>query len=109
MISTFLREQKRYTQKELCAALKNKNESEEDTLKLIRKLKEYGILKIVKNSDSQKDMSDLQEEDIEVSDVEAGENDFLYVFTFVGVITIAGRVLKCYPNIFLLPRNQRRN
>ena len=101
MISTFLREQKRYTQKELCAALKNKNESEEDTLKLIRKLKEYGILKTVKASDIQKDMSDLVEEDIEVADVEAGENEYLYVFTFVGVITVAGRVLKCYPKYLI--------
>ena len=39
----------------------------------------------------------LTNTDIEIADVEVGENEYLYVFTFVGVITIEGRVLKCYP------------
>ena len=91
MISRFLREQKRYTQKELWQILQC---SEEKVVPLIRKLKEYGVLKAVKASDVQRNMSDLLDEDIEVADVEAGENEYLYVFTFVGVITVAGRVLK---------------
>jgi len=98
MISRFLREQKRYTQKELCQILQC---SEEKVVPLIRKLKEYGVLKAVKASDAQRNMSDLLDEDIEVADVEAGENEYLYVFTFVGVITVAGRVLKCYPKYLL--------
>lgn len=68
---------------------------------LIRKLKEFGVLKAVKNSDSQKNMDDLLEDDIEVADVEVGENEYYYVFTFVGVIVVAGRVLKCYPKYLL--------
>jgi hypothetical protein len=52
-------------------------------------------------------MSDLIEEDIEVADVEVGENEYLYVFTFVGVIIVAGRVLKCYPK-YLLHKEQPR-
>lgn len=98
MISEFVREQKRYTQKELCSILEC---SEEKAVILIRKLKEFGVLKAVRASDIQKDMSELLEEDIEVADVEAGENDYLYVFTFVGVIVVAGRVLKCYPKYLL--------
>ena len=98
MISRFLREQKRYTQKELCQMLQC---SEEKAVPLIRKLKEYGVLKAVKASDAQRNMSDLLDEDIEVADVEAGENEYLYVFTFVGVITVAGRILKCYPKYLL--------
>ena len=94
MISKFLREQKRYTQKDLCGLFECR---EEKAISIIRKLKEFGILKAVKFSDTQKDMSDLIDEDIEVADVEVGENEFFYVFTFVGVITVAGRVLKCYP------------
>lgn len=94
MISRFVREQKRYTQENLrnifeCTA--------EKTVAIIKKLKEYGVLKAVKATDVQKDMSDLIAEDIEVIDVEVGENEFLYVFTFVGVITVSGCVLKCYP------------
>ena len=105
MISEFVREQKRYTQKDLCRILKN---SEEKAIPLIRKLKEFGVLKAVKASDIQRDMSDLQDEDIEVADVEVGEDEFLYVFTFVGVIVVAGRVLKCYPK-YLLRADQLRD
>lgn len=98
MISKFVREQKRYTQLELCSVLEC---PEEEVVLYIRRLKEYGVLKAVKASDLQKDMSDLLDEDIEIADVEAGENEYLYVFTFVGVIVIAGRVLKCYPKYLL--------
>lgn len=102
MISEFVREQKRYTQKDLCHKLKC---SEEQVVPLIRKLKEFGVLKAVKASDVQKNMADLLDEDIEVADVEVGENEYLYVFTFVGVIVVAGRVLKCYPK-YLLHANE---
>ena len=61
----------------------------------------YGVLKAVKANDTQKDLTDLLDEDIEIADVEVGENEYLYVFTFVGVITIEGRVLKCYPKYLL--------
>ena len=53
MISEFVREQKRYTQNELCHILKC---SEEHAIPLIRKLKEFGVLKAVKASDIQKNM-----------------------------------------------------
>ena len=98
MISKFLREQKRYTQKDLLCILEC---SEEQVVFLIRKLKEFGVLKVVKSSELQRNMSDLVDEDIEVADVEIGENDYLYVFTFVGVIVVAGRVLKCYPKYLI--------
>lgn len=75
--------------------------SEEHAIPLIRKLKEFGVLKAVKASDIQKNMADLLEEDIEMVDVEVGENEYFYVFTFVGVIVVAGRVLKCYPKYLL--------
>ena len=98
MISVFLREQKRYTQEELTKAF---GCSEEKTVRILKRLKEYGVLKAVKANDTQKDLTDLVDEDIEIADVEVGENEYLYVFTFVGVITIEGRVLKCYPKYLL--------
>jgi len=104
MISKFLREQKRYTQKDLCEKFEC---SEEKVVPIIRKLKEFGILKAVKASDPQRDMSDLIDEDIEVADVEVGENEYLYVFTFVGVIVVAGRALKCYPKYLLQTEEPR--
>ena len=102
MISQFVREQKRYTQKELCNILKC---NEEKIVQLIKKLKEFGVMKAVKSTDKQKNMDELLEEDIEISDVEVGENDYYYVFTFVGVIVVAGRVLKCYPKYLLKGEN----
>ena len=105
MISEFVREQKRYTQKELCRILSC---SEEKVVPLIRKLKEFGVLKAVKASDIQRGLSDLLDEDIEVADVEVGEDEYLYVFTFVGVIVVAGRVLKCYPK-YLMNVDQLKN
>lgn len=102
MISVFLREQKRYTQGELVNAFKC---SEAKTVHILKRLKEYGVLKAVKANEVQKDLTDLVDEDIEIADVEVGENEYLYVFTFVGVITIEGRVLKCYPK-YLLDNNE---
>ena len=98
MISRFIREQKRYTQRDLSKLFEC---TEDKAIPIIRKLKEYGVLKVVKATDSQRDMSDLVNEDIEVADVEVGENEYLYVFTFVGVIVVAGRVIKCYPKYLL--------
>ena len=98
MISVFLREQKRYTQEDL---VKEFHCSEEKTVRILKRLKEYGVLKAVKANDTQKDLTDLLDEDIEIADVEVGENEYLYVFTFVGVITIEGRVLKYYPKYLL--------
>lgn len=98
MISVFLREQKRYTQDELVQKFQC---SEEKTVHILKRLKEYGVLKAVNANDKQKDLTDLLDEDIEIADVEIGENEYLYVFTFVGVITIEARVLKCYPKYLL--------
>ena len=98
MISVFLREQKRYTQEDLARKF---HFSKEKTVCVLRRLKEYGVLKAVKATDVQKDLTDLVEEDIEIVNVEVGENEILYVFTFVGVITIHGLVLKCYPKYLL--------
>ncbi|MDO5390733.1 MAG: hypothetical protein Q4F24_06565 [Eubacteriales bacterium] len=98
MISEFVREQKRYTKKELCRIL---NCTEDRAISLIRKLKEFGVLKAVRASQIQRDMSVLLDEDVEVADIEAGENAYLYVFTFVGVIVVAGCVLKCYPKYLM--------
>lgn len=94
MISKFVREQKRYTRDNLKSIFCC---SEADIIRIIKKLKGYGILKTVKNSDEQLNMSDLADEDIEVSDEDESSVKHLYVFTFVGLIIVEGRVLKCYP------------
>lgn len=94
MISKFIKEQKRYTQQELKEAF-GCNESK--TIEIIKKLKEYGVLKSVKLCDAQKDLSDLADDDILITDIGYSSEDCFYVFTFVGVLTISGIILKCYP------------
>lgn len=94
MISKYVKEQKRYTQDELRKIFEC---NIDETVQIIRKLKEYGIVKNVKKSDRQSMLSDLVEEDVRVTDIESGERELYYVFSFVGVIVVYGRVLKCYP------------
>lgn len=102
MISEFVREQKRYTRDNLKSIFCCSNT---DIIRIIKKLKVYGILRTVKNTDEQLDMSDLADEDIEVSDEDELSVKHLYVFTFVGIIIVEGRVLKCYPKyLFKTPK-----
>ena len=94
MKTAYIREQERYTQSNLSTLL---DASYTEIIPIIRRLKEFGVLKAVKATDDQKDMSDLLYEDIEISDVVAEDNEHYYVFTFVGVISIQSRILICYP------------
>lgn len=93
-ISVYIREQKRYTKKELLTMFRFNDEEIE---KFLRELKSYGILKAVKNDPKQKDLTELNDEDIEITDDTLANDELYYVFTFVGVITFGNRVLKCYP------------
>lgn len=98
IVSGYVREQKRYTKNEL----KNIFSFDETGVeKFIKSLKAYGVLKSVKNSTVQLEMSDLLDEDIEITDETAESGDCLYVFTYVGVITSGSRVVKVYPKYLL--------
>ena len=94
MISKYVKEQKRYTQDELKELFEC---GTDEVVLIIRKLKEYGIVKNVKKSSMQNMLSDLAERDVCVTDINVGEENLYYVFSFVGVIVIYGRILKCYP------------
>ena len=98
MISVFLREQKRYTLDDL---LEQFQSTREQAFHLLRRLKEYGVLKIVKANEEQKNLTDLVDEGVETIGVEFEEKEYFYVFTFVGVIITNGRVLKCFPKYLL--------
>lgn len=98
IISEFVREQKRYAKSDL-KRIFHFHSDEVDGF--IRNLKAFGVLKAVKNNSEQRELSDLVDEDIEVADVEIESDDYLYVFTYVGVITIGSRIIKCYPKYLL--------
>lgn len=102
MISEFIREQKRYTRDDLKLILSC---SDTEVIRIIKKLKDYGILKTVKNTNEQLNMSDLANEDVEVSNEDEFTVKYLYVFVFVGIIIVEGRVLKCYPKYLFKAKN----
>lgn len=98
LVSKYVREQKRYAKNEL----KHLFEFDESGIeKFLKTLKSYGIIKCVDNNNKQLEMTDLLDEDIEIKDVTADNGDCLYVFTYVGIITIGNRIIKVYPKYIL--------
>lgn len=98
IVSRYVREQKRYTKNDL----KNIFSFDESGVeKFIKHLKAYGVLKSVKNSTNQLEMSDLMDEDIEITEETAESGDCLYVFTYVGIITCGSRIVKAFPKYLL--------
>ena len=98
-IGCFFREQEKYTQARIGEILFDKEtltETEEKRIvALIKRLKEFGVLKRVK-----KDAVDLQEidnDDYSVAPVVLGDTESLYAFCFVGVLWVNEFIIKCYP------------
>lgn len=98
IVSNYVREQKRYTKNDLRSIF---SFDETGVEKFIKNLKAYGVLKSVRNSTDQVEMSDLIDEDIEISDETAESGDCLYVFTYVGIITCGSRIVKIFPKYLL--------
>ena len=94
----YIREQKRYSSKDLMDIL---NLNLDKIIDFIKKLKAYGVLKTVKKSTKQKDLSDLVDEEVEIGDVEFESDEYFYVFTFVGILTVGDIILKCFPKYLL--------
>lgn len=98
LVSKYVREQKRYTKNDLKHIFSFDDVGIE---KFLKNLKAFGILKCVENSNKQFEMSELIDEDIEIKDVTAESGDCLYVFTYVGLITLGNRIIKVYPKYLL--------
>lgn len=98
VISEFVREQKRYTKNELRTLF---SFDEPGVEKFTKNLKSYNILKTVANNNLQRELTDLVDEDIQIMDETAGNDECLYVFTYVGVVTLGSRVIKIYPKYVL--------
>lgn len=103
IVSSYVREQKRYTKNNLKSIF---SFDEIGVEKFIKNLKAYGVLKSVKNSNDQLEMSDLVDEDVEITDETAESGDCLYVFTYVGVITCGSRVVKVFPKYLLSGKSE---
>lgn len=98
IISEFVREQKRYSKNNLRRIF---HFSTDEVERFIKNLKAFGVLKTVKNNSEQLELSDLMNEDIEIADPKNEDANYLYVFTYVGIITIGSRIIKCYPKYLL--------
>lgn len=94
IVAAYVQEQKRYSKNDLRQLLKH---DEDDINRFIVNLKAFGILKVVKNNSHQLNINDLVDEDLVLYDIDGNSNDSLYVFTFVGIITVGSRVLISYP------------
>lgn len=92
--SILVQEQRRYSLQQLSTTC---GLSEDRIVPIVRKLKEFGVLKTVRAKDEQRDMSELLEEDVSVADVDVEDNLYYYVFTFVGIIVVGGLVFESYP------------
>lgn len=98
IVSRFVREQQRYSKNQL----RNKFLFDDAGVeKFIKNLKSYGILKTVANSAEQKELTDLVDEDIQAASEAAENNEYLYVFTYVGIVTTGRRIIKSYPKYIL--------
>ena len=102
IVSKYVREQQRYTKNNLKSIF---GMDETMVERFISNLKTVGVLKSVKNNENQFEMSDLVEEDIEISDETAVSGECLYVFTYVGVITCGSRIIKVYPKYLVRKRD----
>lgn len=98
IVSSYVREQERYTKNDLKDIFYF---ADNEVEKFIKNLKAFGVLKSVKNSNDQMEMSELTDEDIEITDDTAESGDCLYVFTYVGIITCGSRIIKVYPKYLL--------
>jgi len=94
MKSAYFRELKRYTQSDIAEAF---DLTADKTVDIIKKLKYYGVAKSVKVTTMEKNLTELTNEKIVISDVDLNSTDFYYVFDFVGIITVGNYIFKCYP------------
>jgi hypothetical protein len=98
IVSGYVREQERYTKNDLKDIF---SFADNEVERFIKNLKAFGVLKSVKNGNDQMEISELTEEDIEITDDTAESGDCLYVFTYVGIITCGSRIIKVYPKYLL--------
>ena len=94
MATIFIREQKRYTFDDL---MKKFQLDETNAIKLLDKLKRYGVLKTVLMTKEELDLTDLQNEQMEIFDDVLSGDKYFYVFVFVGVLVIESNILIVYP------------
>lgn len=94
----YVREQKRYSKNVLIEKFGLNNRS---IIKFIEKLRLKNVLKKVNNNIDQRNSIDWPDDDIEIEDYDFDDGNYLYLFTFVGVLTIDDIVILSFPKYLL--------
>lgn len=100
LISEYVREEKKYSKEDLKTIFRLNND---EVGRFIRKLKLYGVLKVINITSKQKDLNDLIEDEIVNLNIDIEE--YYYIFKFVGILTVGNIIIKCFPKYLL--KNQK--
>ena len=95
--TVYFREYERYSLADIKKKFSN------DTEKMLASLLKNGIVKQVKSSAEEQDLSELAEEDFALGPIEETTDKF-YVFCFVGILLVNGYILKCLPKYYDFPK-----
>ena len=97
IISRYVREQRRYSKKELMELFEF---DENSFVEFVKKLKFTNALQLVNKTADEEELTDLNE-DIGVFDIDLNNDSYFYVFKFVGVLSIGNIVVKSFPKYLL--------
>lgn len=89
----FAKELKRYTYSDLKILLDCKDYNHLDLI--IKKLKEYSILKTIRKDNE--DIEELNYEDEVIEEVSSNSDEIYYVFNYVGIVIVFEILIACYP------------
>ena len=93
LTSVFVKEQRHYSKTELRSLF----ECDEDKCrKIIRKLKEQGVVKPYIPDKDKDEIPELSEDDYEIGD-NVSDDEIGYIFRFVGVVSLFDTVIKIFP------------
>ena len=98
LISVFVKENKHYSKQELIELFQK---GKETGLKIIKLLRQYGVIKTVKSNIS-KDLSEINDEDVLIVDISDDSVEYNFVFSYVGVIVVKDVVIKAFPKYISL-------
>ena len=97
IVSSYVREQERYTKNDLKDIFSfDDNEVE----RFIKNLKAFGVLKSVKNSNDQMEMSELTDEDIEIRMIQLKVETVCMFLPMLELLHVAAESLKYTRSIF---------
>jgi hypothetical protein len=100
LVSIFVKENRQYSKQELLSLI---SKGKETGLEIIKLLRQFGVLKTVKNNIS-KDLSEISDEDVVIVDITDDSVECKFVFSYVGLIVVKDVVIKCFPKYLSLDK-----